>query len=128
MHTMIVYLFFALFSVFFSKACAIEGTYLGGGYDPYLKKPYSIKLVITKDENDVYQAVWDEQEDRLKYHYMGTGIKTGDQVNFVFQSSGGASDPFAGMQLYMIDGDTLEGPYVYINENIVGMEKVRKQS
>jgi hypothetical protein len=113
--------------LFFSKTFAIEGTYLGGGYDPYLKKPYSIKLVISKDKNDVYQAVWLEQEEHLMYRYAGTGIKTGGQVNFVFQSSGGASDPFAGVQVYMIDGDTLEGPYVYINENIIGTEKVRKQ-
>jgi hypothetical protein len=113
--------------LFFSRTFAIEGTYLGGGFDPYLKKPYSIKLVISKDENDVYQAVWNEQEEHLIYRYAGTGIKTGNQVNFVFQSSGGASDPFAGVQVYMIDGDTLEGPYVYINANIIGMEKVRKQ-
>ncbi len=115
-------------SFVFSKLAAIEGTYIGGGFDPYLKKSYSTKLIVTKDQNDVYQAVWYEIEDRVKYHYVGTGIKTGGQINFVFKSVGDAPDRSAGIQVYVIDGDTLEGPYVYINKNLVGTEKVQKQS
>ena len=116
-----------IFSFVFSKLIAIEGTYIGGGFDPYFKNFYSTKMIVTKDKNDVYQATWYELEDRVKYHYKGTGIKTGGQINFVFQSVGDAPDRAAGIQVYIIDGDTLEGPYVYINKNLVGTEKVQKQ-
>lgn len=124
----IAFLTVMMSSFVFFKICAIEGTYIGGGFDPYYKKSYSTKLIVTKDKNDVYQATWYELEDRVKYHYVGTGIKTGGQINFVFQSVGDAPDRSAGIQVYIIDGDILEGPYVYINKNLVGTEKVRKQS
>ena len=117
----------AFIALFHLSSHAIEGTYLGTGIDPYLQKPYTSKTVITKDLNDVYQATWNEEEDGEKYTFTGTGLKVGDQVNFIFKGVSVEDSLTIGLQNYKISGNTLEGSFVYLNKNLVGKEKLVKQ-
>ncbi len=104
---------------------AIEGTYSVKGYDPYEKKAYTGKIEITKKDNGVYQAKW--VLDLAPKEYTGTGLMTGNQVNFVFESSSSRTGGGIGLQNYTISGDTLQGPFVYYNKPLVGTETLTKK-
>lgn len=106
---------------------AIEGTYRGNGFDPYLNKTYTTKVVIKKDASDVYQATWNEEEADRRYSFSGTGIRYKDQVSFIFKIGGDSSSQVVGVQMYTIKGNILEGPFVYLDKNLVGTEKLVKQ-
>ena len=106
---------------------AIEGTYMGKGFDPYENKPYTTQVVNTKD-GPVYQAKWMEEEGGEKSSFSGTGMKNGNQVSFIFKSTEETSDLSEGVQIYMIkSNDVLEGPFVFLGKNKVGTEKLTRK-
>jgi len=105
----------------------IEGTYSVTGNDPYGKNSYSGTAVITKDKNEVYQGRWDFEEGGKKYNDTGTGIKRNNEVSFIFKNASGQDEEYEGVQVYRIKGDILEGPFVLLNKNLVGNEKLVKQ-
>jgi len=104
---------------------AIEGIYDVKGYDPYEKKPYTGTIEITKDDNDVYQAKW--VLDVAPSNYIGTGLKIKDQVSFIYQSIPEKIGGEVGLQIYMIEKDKLEGPFVYYKGALVGKETLTKK-
>lgn len=105
---------------------AIEGTYKVNGYDPYFKMSYSGTVIITKDQNEVYQASWTITEGDKEYKDIGTGIKLGDTVSFVFKSAPGQQTKDEGVQVYKIGKESLEGPFVLLGQNLAGKEKLQK--
>ncbi len=114
-----------LLSLFTSAAfCAVEGTYTGSGTDPYEKTTYTVTATFTKDKNGVYQVTWDEMEKGKKFLYKGTGLEQNGLISFVFQNAEDNTD--IGIQVYKINGDTLEGRYVEFNKNLVGDEKLSR--
>ncbi len=115
-----------LFLILASSLKAIEGNYDLTGYDPYDKKPYTGTIAITKDKNEVYQASWNITEEGQKFTYTGTGLKRGGEVSFVFRNTSAGQDEL-GLQIYKISDKTLEGPFVLLNKNLVGSEKLIKK-
>lgn len=107
---------------------AIEGTYNVTGYDPYEKESYTGTLVIFKGKNGVYEANWILKEGGKQYQNVGTGLVRGNQASFVFKTPPGEREIEEGLQLYTIEGDTLEGPFVLLNKNLIGHEKLEKVS
>lgn len=99
---------------------AIEGAYTISGQDPYEKAPYTGTAVITK-EGDVYQGQWSFDD---KEKYVGTGLKNGNEVSFIFQKD---DKTLSGVQVYKIDGTTLSGPWVLLGKSLIGTEKMQKQ-
>jgi hypothetical protein len=103
---------------------AIEGTYNVSGVDP-VQKAYTGTVTIKKGDNDVYQAEWTLSLQPSKY--VGTGLKNNDEVNFVY----GATDPkvksVAGLQMFSIKKDKLEGEFVDWGGSLVGRETLTKQ-
>ena len=102
---------------------AFEGTYDVSGNDPYEKMDYTGSVTIKKDKNDVYQAKWVITEGGKQYKYNGTGLKEdNDTISFAYQ---GGSE--TGLQMYTRkDDQTLEGPYVILDKNLVGIETITK--
>ena len=117
---MIKVLFLGLFASI--SLYAVEGTYVGSGTDPDNKGSYTVTATFTKDKNGTYQATWDEMRKGSSSHYEGTGLEQGGYLSFVYQNADDASD--AGIQMYKIKGNTLEGRFVPIHENSVGNEKL----
>jgi hypothetical protein len=103
---------------------SFEGAYQGSGSDPYEDATYTVKAVFTKDQNGVYQATWEEVEKGVTAHYVGTGMKFKDCISFTYLNTENSSD--MGIQFYKLKGDTLEGPFVMINKNLVGNEKLTR--
>jgi hypothetical protein len=81
-----------------------------------------VTATFTKDQNGVYQATWDEVQKGKKMHYVGTGLEQADSISFIFQNTDDDSD--AGLQVYKVRGNGLEGRFVAINKNLVGDEKL----
>lgn len=106
---------------------AVEGTYSVTGNDPYGKNSYTGTVVITKDKNEVYQAKWTFEEAGKTYHDIGTGIKRNKEISFIFKNAPGQQEEYEGVQVYRIKSDILEGPFVVLNENLVGNEKLVKE-
>lgn len=112
------------FLAIFSALYGIEGTYTGSGVDPYGKDTYKVTATFTKDKNGVYQAVWEEVHNKEKASYRGTGLKQGKFFSFVFQNIEDDSD--TGLQIYKIKGDTIEGRFVAMGNNLIGEEKLSR--
>jgi hypothetical protein len=106
---------------------AIEGKYTLTGNDPYNKMSYTGTAEITKDKNNVYQIKWTFNEGGNITKDRGTGIKMENIVSFIFKSVKGENASDEGVQVYKINNDTLEGPYVLLGQNLVGTEKMKKQ-
>jgi hypothetical protein len=108
-----------------SLHAAVEGNYTFSGWDPYANLSYKGTSTITQDKGDVYQAVWNFEDGEK---YKGTGIKTGDQISFMFTRLTGPNgeDPF-GVQVYKIQENTLLGSWVLLEKSLVGNEKMEKQ-
>jgi hypothetical protein len=102
---------------------AIEGSYNVSGFDPYENTSYQGTMEITKDKNDVFQAKWVIDGSIC----LGTGLKTGHMVSFVFKSPATEKQQEEGVQVYKIEKDTLEGPFVYLGKSLVGKEKLTKK-
>lgn len=116
----------ALFIIFAGSLTAIEGNYDVTGFDPYDNKPYTGTVSIKKDKNDVYQASWNIVEEGKKFTYSGTGLKTDNQVSFTYRNTSPGQDEL-GLQIYKISDKALEGPFVYLNKNLIGKEKLVKK-
>jgi hypothetical protein len=106
------------------SAFAFDGDYTVSGYDPYDKMDYTGSLSIIKDKN-VYQAKWTIKEGGKQYKYVGTGLKIDDDtISFLFKDAAGVEED--GLQVYMrTDDQTLQGPFVLINKNLIGTETVK---
>ena len=120
MNKVIAFLFLA------GSLCAIEGKYEVTGFDPYDNKPYSGFVTIDKDKNEVFQARWEIVEAGEKFTYIGTGLKNGGGVSFAYKNGAGEKEEI-GLQYYKIEGNGLEGPFVYIGKNLIGQEKLVKK-
>src|SRR5690242_1026931 len=104
-------------------AFAFEGNYELTGYDPYDKMDYTGSLTIIKDKN-VYQAKWVIREGGKHYKYLGTGLKIDDDtISFLFKETSGAEE---GLQVYVrTDDQTLQGPFVILDKNMIGTETIK---
>lgn len=111
---------FVAIAVATSSLFAVEGTYNVSGQDPYEKAPYTGTAVITKNK-DVYQGQWSFDDGEK---YVGTGLKSGDEVSFIFQKE---DKTLSGVQIYKIDGATLSGSWVLLGKSLIGTEKMQKQ-
>lgn len=98
----------------------ITGTYEVVGFDP-LTGDYTGTLVITK-QDDIYTSFWDFSGGSTA---VGTGVREGDDISFVFDEDGGAS---FGVQLYEINCHTLFGPWVRFEAVESGFETSTKIS
>jgi hypothetical protein len=105
-------------------AYCFEGTYDVSGNDPYDKMDYSGSLTIKKDKNAVYQTKWVLKEGGKQYRYNGTGLSLDDKtISFIYKDSQTGSEE--GLQIYMRkDEQTLEGPFVILDKNLVGKETI----
>jgi hypothetical protein len=103
---------------------AIEGSYNVSGSDPYWEqKEYKGTVEITKDKNDVFQAKWVIDGNVS----MGTGLKTGNMVSFIFKSPESEKKQEEGVVVYKIEKNVLEGSFVYLGKSLVGKEKLEKK-
>ena len=121
-----------LVALFYFSCCAlsafeIEGHYSASGFDPYFKNSYTGTALIIEDDNDVYQFRWDYDQGGKLYESMGTGIRVGDFISIVFRDLPSENASEEGVQIYKITDDSLEGPFVLADKNLIGTEKLTKK-
>lgn len=100
----------------------IAGTYEVKGFDPDANSKYEGILVIQKVNDSVFNALWtftDGTSDR------GTGIRKGKFLSFAF-SQNGVPSPLTGTQLYKIERNELEGPWIHLGSTKKGTEKAKR--
>jgi len=100
---------------------SLTGTYGITGYDPSTGESYRGKAKITGEE-DVYQITWSLPIE--KKVYIGTGIRQGDTVSFVFLDQRAPESP--GVLVYKIDDDTLSGKWVLLGRTRKGSETLKR--
>lgn len=99
----------------------IAGTYQARGV--YVDgTPYTGTLVIEKTGN-IYHAEWTLSNGSS----TGIGVKKGDYLAFNFVGDDSVDNPIAGVQLYQIRKNVLEGPFAINGEATRGFERSRKQ-
>lgn len=115
----VIFIFCAF--LFSATLYGFEGSYSLRGVDPYEEQLYSGRVDIVKDQNGVYQAHWIINDNET---YLGTGLKTEDEIAFVFigQKPKAHTPPLTGLQLYKIEGETLKGTWVLWNRALIGYE------
>jgi hypothetical protein len=102
----------------------LEGKFGGAGNDPYEKATYTVEATFTKDQNGVIQATWKEVEKGKTSLYTGTGLEQKECISFIYQNTKDPTDK--GLQVYQMKGDSLEGPFVALSNNLVGTEKMTR--
>ena len=102
-------------------ADSLTGTYGITGFDPSKGEPYQGKAKIT-GEGDVYQITWSFPLE--KKVYIGTGIRQGDTVSFVYLDQRAPNTP--GVLVYKIKDDTLSGKWVALGRTKKGSETLKK--
>lgn len=121
------YILFFLFSTY-SLAADIDGNYAYKGWDPYLNSNFTGSAVITKVDNDVYNAEWTSGNRK----YTGTGIKTGDTLSFVVTApplgaSFGETEMEVFLTVYKISGSKLKGNWLRMGKTLLGTEELDKR-
>lgn len=116
-------LLFAALCIFSAHLSAesLAGTYGITGFDPNTQESYHGKAKIT-GEDDVYQITWSLPTERKVY--IGTGIRKGDSVSFVFVDQRMPNSP--GVLVYDINDDTLSGKWVQLGRNKKGSETLKR--
>jgi len=118
---------------FFCLSCSsllgigIEGNYSAIGFDPYFKGSYTGTAMVIEDDDDVYQFRWGYDQGGKLNESIGTGIRVGDTICIVFRSLPGETNQENGLQIYKINDDSLEGPFVFLDKNLTGTEKLQKK-
>ena len=100
---------------------SLAGTYGITGFDPTTQESYHGKAKIT-GEGDVYQITWSYPTE--KKVYIGTGIRQGNSISFVFVDQRAPNAP--GVQVYTIQDDTLAGKWVQLGRNKKGSETLKR--
>jgi len=108
-------------------AIEIEGDYFCSGYDPYYTQSYTGVVEIIQDDGSVYQVKWSYDQNNSVYESYGTGIRVGNIFSVVFRNLPSEDIPEDGLQVYKVSEGTLEGPYVLLDKNLLGFEKLQKQ-
>ena len=102
----------------------ISGTYDVSGWDPYEKEAYTGTVIITKDQNNVYQGNWNLNDGEK---YQGTGLIGEKDATFIFVGGDPGQEVLQGVQYYSFEEENLNGAWVLINQNLVGSEKLQKR-
>lgn len=99
---------------------------IAGRYNSEITRGDGSKINATAEiihsGSSVYQIVWTYDDHSTE---VGTGVKKGDTISFVFQS-GEPSNYLYGVTQYQIEGKTLKGPWVYFGLRNKGFEKLKK--
>lgn len=116
-------LMFAALCIFSAQLSAesLAGTYGITGFDPNTQESYHGKANIT-GEGDVYQITWNLPTE--KKVYIGTGIRRGDTISFVFVDQRAPNAP--GVLVYDIEDDTLSGKWVQLGRQKKGSETLKR--
>jgi hypothetical protein len=109
-------------------AIDIAGEYVITGWDPYFKSNYTGMAVITKGENDVYEAEWSLGDRK----FNGTGMRTGDVVSFISTApplgpSFNETEMEIYLSIYKISGKKLKGTWVRLHKTLIGTEDMEKR-
>lgn len=104
-------------------ADSLTGTYGITGFDPNTGDSYQGSAKIT-GEGDVYQMTWTVPA--KKKVYIGTGIRQGDTISFVYLDQRAPESP--GVQVYKIEDDTLSGKWVGLGRTKKGSETLKKMN
>lgn len=100
---------------------SLDGTYGISGFNPNTGESYTGKAQIT-GQGDVYQMTWNIPTEK-KVH-IGTGIRQGDIISFVFMDQRNPEAP--GVLIYNIEDDTLSGKWIQLGRNRKGSETLRR--
>jgi hypothetical protein len=106
----------------------IEGEYSFKGWNPYVKSNYTGMAVITKGENDVYEAEWIQGNRK----FAGTGLKSGNIISFVVTGPPlgtffGETEKAIFLIVYKISGKKLKGTWIRLHNTLIGTEEMHKK-
>ena len=111
----------SLFLPLSSLLADITGTYHVHGGNSTDNTSYTGVLVIEKT-GQVFTASWTLSDGSS----TGTGVRKGNHLAIEFEGVNSVNQPLIGVQLYEIDGNTLEGPWAISGEISRGFEVAKK--